>query len=205
MSRKRGLCFDEKRTRLLEIFTETSEFYTLKELEKVAPKSKGITLQSVKEVLQCLVDDDLVNMDKCGVNTIYWCLPSESVQKKRHRLAAIERAVADKKALQQRLQEQVAEARRGREASAHREQVLERLQALDQQWSAREAELQELRRCDPEHLDALVRETATLKERANRWTDNLYTVRAYVRDQFGVQLEVFDEQFGTERALQYVE
>lgn len=37
--------------------------------------------QSVKEVLQSLVDDGLVSSDKCGVQTVFWCLPSETVQK----------------------------------------------------------------------------------------------------------------------------
>lgn len=42
MGPKKGLSFDEKRERLLELFTETAEFYTLKELEKLAFKRKGI-------------------------------------------------------------------------------------------------------------------------------------------------------------------
>lgn len=42
MAPKKGLSFDEKRDRLLDLFTETAEFYTLKELEKLAFKRKGI-------------------------------------------------------------------------------------------------------------------------------------------------------------------
>jgi len=42
MSKKKGLSFDDKRTRMLEIFTDSKTFFTLKELEKVAPKQKGI-------------------------------------------------------------------------------------------------------------------------------------------------------------------
>lgn len=38
-------------------------------------------MQSVKEVVTSLVDDDLVNTDKCGVQTVFWCLPSEASQK----------------------------------------------------------------------------------------------------------------------------
>lgn len=37
----------------------------------------------MKEVLQSLVDDSLVNTDKCGVQTVFWALPSESSQKVR--------------------------------------------------------------------------------------------------------------------------
>lgn len=39
----------------------------LKELEKLGPK-KGVITQSVKDVVQCLVDDDLVFKDKIGTS-----------------------------------------------------------------------------------------------------------------------------------------
>ncbi|BGO90797.1 Meiotic nuclear division protein 1 [Rhodotorula toruloides] len=54
---KKGLSLEEKRSRMLDLFRETKEFYKLQELEKLAPKTKGITSMSVKEVLQSLVDD----------------------------------------------------------------------------------------------------------------------------------------------------
>ena len=53
-SKKRGLSLEEKRQRMLEIFYTKKEFFLLKELEKIAPKEKGITSQSVKDVLQSL-------------------------------------------------------------------------------------------------------------------------------------------------------
>jgi len=43
MSKKRGLSLEEKRKRMLEIFYEKKEFFHLKELEKIAPKQKGIS------------------------------------------------------------------------------------------------------------------------------------------------------------------
>lgn len=42
MAPRKGLSFDEKRERLLELFGETADFFTLKELEKIASKRKGI-------------------------------------------------------------------------------------------------------------------------------------------------------------------
>jgi Fe2+ or Zn2+ uptake regulation protein len=64
----RGLSLEEKRTKLLEIFHESKDFYQLKELEKLGPKLKGIVSQTVKEVLQSLVDDGLVQGDKIGAS-----------------------------------------------------------------------------------------------------------------------------------------
>jgi Fe2+ or Zn2+ uptake regulation protein len=57
---KKGLSLEQKREKVLEIFHLSDDVYQLKEIEKEAVK-KGVTLQSVKEVVQSLVDDDLVH------------------------------------------------------------------------------------------------------------------------------------------------
>ena len=46
---KKGLSWEDKRKRMLEIYYSTKQVYNLKELEKVAPK-KGIIVQAVKDV-----------------------------------------------------------------------------------------------------------------------------------------------------------
>jgi len=43
-SKKRGLSLEEKKKRMLDIFYEKKEFFHLKELEKIAPKEKGISV-----------------------------------------------------------------------------------------------------------------------------------------------------------------
>lgn len=54
------------------------EVFQLKELEKIAPKEKGIVIQSVKEVLQMLVDDGLVETDKIGTLACFWAFPTKA-------------------------------------------------------------------------------------------------------------------------------
>lgn len=44
--------------------------FQLKELEKLGPK-KGVISQSVKDVVQSLVDDDLVSKDKIGTSVSF--------------------------------------------------------------------------------------------------------------------------------------
>ena len=46
----------------------------------MAPKEKGITGQSVKEVLQSLVDDAMVDTDKIGTSVYFWAFPSKASQ-----------------------------------------------------------------------------------------------------------------------------
>ena len=40
-SKKKGLSLEEKRQRMMEIFYETKDVFLLKDIEKIAPKSKG--------------------------------------------------------------------------------------------------------------------------------------------------------------------
>ena len=79
MSKKKGLSIDEKRKRMLDIFYDSKEVFLLKDLEKIAPKTKGIIVQSVKDVVQSLVDDNLVETDKIGTSVYFWAFPSKAL------------------------------------------------------------------------------------------------------------------------------
>lgn len=52
----------------------------VQDVEKLAVK-KGVTFQSVKEVVQSLVDDDMVHQDKIGISNFLWAFPSETSSK----------------------------------------------------------------------------------------------------------------------------
>ena len=62
---KKGLSLEQKREKVLEIFHECDDVYQLKEIEKKAA-ARGVVVQSVKEVVQSLVDDDLVHQVRCS-------------------------------------------------------------------------------------------------------------------------------------------
>lgn len=50
MSRRKGLSHEEKRSKMLELFYEKNDFFMLKELEKMAPKEKGVISQVTVDV-----------------------------------------------------------------------------------------------------------------------------------------------------------
>jgi hypothetical protein len=82
---KKGLSFEEKRKRMLEIFKDDQSFFHLKDIEKLGTK-KGIIFQTIKEVLDSLVGDSLVEVDKIGSSNFYWSLPSKIYQVKKNNL-----------------------------------------------------------------------------------------------------------------------
>merc|ERR1719476_547080 len=86
---KKGLSLEEKRKKMMEIFYETKDVFLLKDLEKIAPKSKGITPMSVKDVVTSLVDDGLVDSEKIGTSIYFWAFPSKASQARRSKLEKV--------------------------------------------------------------------------------------------------------------------
>jgi Mnd1 HTH domain len=62
------------------LFALQKDFFQLKELEKSCQKEKGITSMSVKDILQSLVDDGMVDTDKIGTSVYFWAFPSKAGQ-----------------------------------------------------------------------------------------------------------------------------
>jgi len=93
MAKKRGVSLEEKRTRIQGIFFERPEVFTLKEIENIGSKEKGVVAQSIKDVLQGLVDDSLVETDKIGAGNFFWALPSSAGQARRTKINALKRKV----------------------------------------------------------------------------------------------------------------
>src|SRR5690348_3145903 len=85
MAKGKGLSFEEKRKRMLCIFKDDPSFFHLKDIEKLGTK-KGIIFQAIKEVLDSLVNDNLVETDKIGSSNFYWALPSKIFQVKKNTL-----------------------------------------------------------------------------------------------------------------------
>ena len=79
--RKKGLSLEEKRTVILNLHREVAEPLNLKEIESLASK-RGVVQQTIKEVNQSLVDDNMVNLDKIGSSNFFWSFPSKEFSDK---------------------------------------------------------------------------------------------------------------------------
>ncbi|KAI0276616.1 Mnd1 family-domain-containing protein [Russula aff. rugulosa BPL654] len=144
----RGLSAEDKRIKLLEIFHETKDFFQLKELEKLGPKTKGIVSQSVKEVLQSLVDDNLVQMDKIGSSNCRWLrlsspsiTPSHIFNMQNRLDGAAEAQAASEKQLAE-LHSAIAAERAARPESDQRSAALSRLASARKMLTELQGELE---------------------------------------------------------------
>ncbi|GMK59870.1 hypothetical protein CspeluHIS016_0900870 [Cutaneotrichosporon spelunceum] len=169
---KRGLSREEKRIRLVEIFHESAEFYTLKELEKIAPKQKGIVQQSVKEILDELVSDGLVTFDKIGTSNYFWAFPSTAGATKR---AMLDKAKAEAEAVEASIaltQAAIKAATKGREDTPGRQELLIQLQTKREESDKLKSELEAHGAADPVRYTRKKDATAIAKAAAQRWTEN---------------------------------
>lgn len=205
MSKKRGLSLEEKRTRMLELFFERKEFFLLKELEKIAPKEKGITSMSVKEVVQSLVDDNLVDTDKIGTSVYFWAYPSKAIHTRQQKLTQLTEQVNECEKKIASTTKLLKQAGSGREQSDERNLILEELTQKEKLCKELEQELERYRECDPELLENLQKETLMSKEGTNRWTDNVFTIKSWCERKFGLEKKMIDKSFGIPEDFDYVE
>ncbi|KAK8861712.1 hypothetical protein IAR55_002535 [Kwoniella newhampshirensis] len=171
---KRGLSMEEKKTKMLEIFHESAEFYSLKELEKIAPM-----VQSVKEVVDDLVGDGLVNMDKIGTGNYFWSLPSAAGATKH---VILSKATRELESVNVKINETTAalkEAEKGREDTPERRNLLSDLEGLNQTAQDLKAELAAFGAADPVRYERKKEAIKVCKDAAVRWTDNTLILLQY--------------------------
>ncbi|XP_039166302.1 meiotic nuclear division protein 1 homolog isoform X5 [Eucalyptus grandis] len=154
MSKKRGLSLEEKREKMLQIFYESQDFFLLKELEKLGPR-KGVITQSVKDVVQSLVDDDLVSKDKIGTSVYFWSLPSCAGNQLRNVYRKLESDVQSSERRLVELADQCNALKKGREESDEREEALSNLKKVEEKYNELKDEMAEYADNDPAAFEAM--------------------------------------------------
>ncbi|MES1904406.1 MAG: Meiotic nuclear division protein 1 [Paramarteilia canceri] len=160
------------------------EFYQLKDLEKICPASKGITSMSVKEVLMSLVYDDLVETEKIGLSTYYWSLPSKIGEKWRKKCNNLSEHLLKFENELKNKEEVVKEAEILKADSKERTKLNEKLESLQEKLSSIDKELKTYQENDPEQLKILEKEINTIKNDANKTTDNLFNTFSFLNRNF---------------------
>lgn len=200
----RGLSFEEKRKRLNEYLLEKKDFFQLKDLEKHVPKATGIIVQSVKEVLQSLVDDRLVQGEKIGISNYYWSFPSTAMKTRTSVISGLEGEISRLSEARKRFESQIEECQAARQDTNERQEMLDKYQQLEQRHAELAGKLELHRANDPKLLEAKRVAAKEAQTAANRWTDNVFTLQSYCASTFNIDRGTFNEQFGIPEELDYV-
>ncbi|VDK39065.1 unnamed protein product [Taenia asiatica] len=205
MSKRRGLSGDEKRERMMELFYEKNEFFTLKELERLSHKEKGIPSMTVKDVLMSLVSDGLVDSDKIGTSVYFWAFPSKAGQNRRKKIEYLESEISDLESRFRDLEKTLAKARLSKEETSERAEALSTLDSNQLLLEKLEGSLTHLRRYHPSRVCELGSQTKSAIECANRWTDNVFQITSWLKNKFGVDDAVLAKQFHIPDNFDYID
>ncbi|XP_073326694.1 meiotic nuclear division protein 1 homolog [Pagrus major] len=205
MSRKKGLSLEEKRTRMMEIFFETKDVFQLKDIEKIAPKTKGIAPMTVKDVLQSLVDDNMVDCERVGTSNYYWAFPSKALHARKHKLEELQKQNSQAKQRKESLQKAVEKAKEGRQDTKERSSLLKELKALREERTQLQADLEKYRECDPEVVEEMRKSNVVAKDAVSRWTDNIFSIKSWTKKKFAFDDSRINKAFGIPEDFDYMD
>ncbi|XP_015681215.1 meiotic nuclear division protein 1 homolog isoform X1 [Protobothrops mucrosquamatus] len=205
MSKKRGLSVEEKRTRMMEIFFETKDVFQLKDIEKIASKEKGITSMSVKDILQSLVDDGMVDTERIGTSNYFWAFPSKALHTRKCKLEALQNQFSEYCQKKKDLEESIKQSKIGRQDTAERAALIKEFSALQQKKDHLKTEVDKYKECDPDIIEEIRQANKIAKEAANRWTDNIFAVKSWAKRKFGFEDNKIDKTFSIPEDFDYVD
>nr|CDS32971.1 meiotic nuclear division protein 1 [Hymenolepis microstoma] len=201
MSRKRGLSLDEKREKMIEFFYEKKDFYTLKELERLCHKEKGIPSMTVKDVLMSLVFDGLVDSDKIGTSTYFWAFPSKAGQNRRKKIDVLQAEASQLESRYCELEDALTKARTSKKDTAERQQAISSLSSNQLILEKLKVDFSNLQHYHPSRLEKLKSQSDSAIDSANRWTG----ISPWIKNKFGVDESLLRKQFQIPENFDYID
>nr|AGH55781.1 Mnd1 [Brachionus calyciflorus] len=202
---KRGLSADEKRKRMMDFFHEKQDFFQLKDIEKLCSQEKGITIQTVKDVLASLVDDGLVESEKIGTSIYYWSLPSRALNKRQESIKKIEQELKNEKEKSESYKKSLANFETSEDDEEKRDKLLDEYKDLVDKRQKLLKELEALKENDPETYQKSLNTLTECKKSCNRWVENIFSLKSWLKNKFRIDESVINKQFEIPDDLDYVE
>ena len=191
MSKKRGLSVDDKRRVILNLYHETKQPYNIKEVEQLGSKL-GVVLQTIKDINQSLVDDNLVYTDKIGAANFYWSFVSNEMVK---RTAEKENLTAKLKNSEIRIDQLKNEIKMTKESrsGADRDEKMDDMRTLEETEVVLDRQLESMKQNDPEEVKRVQTEARQAMDKANLWTDNIFQIKRYLTKKNGMNSKDADQ------------
>lgn len=176
---KRGMSLDDKRRTILAVYHELKEPLNLKEIEKAAG-NKGVVVQTIKDVNQSLIDDNLLQSDKIGAANFFWSFPSKAFIDKKVEKEKYERLNVTINENLNNLESQIATAKEIRR-DVNRADKLAELHILKEKYNDLMAKIESNRANNPDEVNRIKKIADECLTGANRWVDNTFAVKKYLK------------------------
>lgn len=205
MSKRKGLSAEEKKIRVLNIFEERKNVFQLKEIEKIASKEKQINSMIVKDIVQSLVDDSLVDTEKIGSSNYFWAFPSKLILIKKDKLEVARKKHSELKRRLKSVNGELLEYESNVDDEILRKEEEDRLKSVKELLGKRRKEMDHLKDFDPVVFEQHKEQIDEAKEAANRWTDNVMTLKQWCKEKVNMESETFHKHFNIPEEIDYVE
>nr|XP_054108357.1 meiotic nuclear division protein 1 homolog [Callithrix jacchus] len=165
----------------------------------------GVSSMSVKEVLQSLVDDSMVDCERIGTSNYYWAFPSKALHAKKRKLETLKSQLSEGSQKHASLQKSIEKAKIGRYETEERTMLAKELSSLRDQREQLKAEVEKYKDCDPQVVEEIRQANKVAKEAANRWTDNIFAIKSWAKRKFGFEENKIDKTFGIPEDFDYID
>lgn len=166
-------------------------------------------MQSIKDVLTSLVDDGMVESEKIGTSVYFWSLPSKALKKKNEQVRLIEDELKAEREKNTRYTTSVerlraeAESSASQDLEAKRDELENEIERMVVERKRLQRELDAHKENDPEAYAKMRDSTNIAKKAANRWIENVFLVKSWLKNKFRVEESIIEQQFGIPSDLDY--
>ena len=115
-----------------------------------------LVLQTIKDVNQSLVDDNLVETDKIGSGAFFWALPSKGFQSRQNLIDNLQKHTEEiKKQIEETRAKIDTEKGLRVPLDGERDEMLQELAELQKENSTLSTKMKMYEKCDPKRMDEL--------------------------------------------------
>uniref|UniRef100_A0A1A7X980 Meiotic nuclear divisions 1 homolog n=1 Tax=Iconisemion striatum TaxID=60296 RepID=A0A1A7X980_9TELE len=82
---------------------------------------------------------------------------------------------------------------------------MKELQALREERTQLQAELEKYRDCDPEVIEQIRKSNVVAKEAVSRWTDNVFAIKSWTKKKFSFDDGRINKAFGIPEDFDYMD
>lgn len=168
------LTLDQKRQRLLEYMVKSDSVFLLKELEKSCPEKLGIVSQTVKEVLESLVNDNLVEGEKVGISTYFWIFPSKEFLKLSTKTKELDDEIESLRVENEEVSLRISNTEKVKGDSEEREILEKKFRNLSIEKKSLEEKIGSLTSFSIDTFKELEGKLGVMKDMVNVYTDNVF-------------------------------
>ena len=178
--KKRGLSLEDKRQIILNLFREDHSFFHYKEIEKYATVHK-VSFMQVKELLEGLVADNLIETDKVGSSNFYWSLPTRVLAAKKKQIKLLKEQREAIKTENENMEKKIEQNKALRKETKERTRNLEALTEKTKRIEECKKVVEKFKKNDPERYEKLKQDSKAMIELYEHWSDNICTIEQWLR------------------------